>query len=510
MIDKILDAVRSGQNKNAPIERIAENITAYFVPVICLLAVVTWLVWLGLGMTGKLPEDYKDINEGGWPLWSLSFAIAVFVVACPCGIGLAAPCALHIGNGLAAKLAILARGGGEAFERAAGIQVMVFDKTGTLTRGSDMVVTDEKMFWMGDDEQEKAYLIAKLLEEGSSHPLARAVVRYCEPKTQIRGRSVKMEEVAGKGSRGRIEIDGKNYRAVIGSENFLVENGVVGIDGHQELLTEWKTAGKSVILVAIMEDSEETNNPMKLVTIWATADPIRDEAPMVVEGLKKMGVSVWMLSGDNAITAQAVARQVGIPEANVLAGLLPTEKVHLPYTCPFTLLCQLTPYQADKIEYLQSLPHPKSKTSLILSRRDPSRTVVAFLGDGINDSPALRKADVGISVGSGSDIAQQTASFILITSNLNSLLTLISLSRAVVRRIMFNFAWACVFNLTAIPLAAGVAYPGKRIRLAPVWAALAMALSSVSVITCSLLLRTEWWGIGYRAGKKAPRLGVVN
>ncbi|KAI5813869.1 Cu2+-exporting ATPase [Pyronema omphalodes] len=491
MIDKILDAVRSGQNKNAPIERIAEHITSYFVPVICLLAVLTWLVWLGLGTTGKLPEDYKDINEGGWALWSLSFAIAVFVVACPCGIGLAAPCALHIGNGLAARLAILAKGGGEAFERAAGIQIMIFDKTGTLTQGSDMVVTDETIFWTGDDQQEKMYLIAKLLEEGSSHPLARAVVRYCEGKTQLQGRSIKMEEVAGKGSQGRIEIEGKIYRAVIGSENFLIEGGVVGIDEHQELLTEWKMAGKSVILMAIAEESEKSNNPMKLATIWATADPIREEAPMVVEGLKKMGVSVWMLSGDNAITAQAIARQVGIPETNVLAGLLPTEK-------------------ADKIEYLQSLPHPKSKTSLILNRRDPNRTVVAFLGDGINDSPALRKADVGISVGSGSDIAQQTASFILITSNLNSLLTLISLSRAVVRRIMFNFAWACVFNLTAIPLAAGVAYPGKRLRLTPVWAALAMALSSVSVVTCSLLLRTEWWGVGYRAEKKTPRLGMAN
>jgi Cu+-exporting ATPase len=129
----------------------------------------------------------------------------------------------------------------------------------------------------------------------------------------------------------------------------------------------------------------------------------------------------------------------------------------------YSITPQLTPYRADKIEYLQSLPHPNSKTPLILSRRDSSRTVVAFLGDGINDSPALRKADVGISVGSGGDIAQQPASFILNTSNLNSLLRLISLSRAAVRRIMFNFAWACLFNLTAIPLAVGVTYTGKRI-----------------------------------------------
>lgn len=337
LIDRIVDVVREGQNRHAPIERIADRVTAYFVPTICLLAVSTWAVWLGLGVAGALPDDYLDVSEGGWYLWSLSFAIAVFVVACPCGIGLAAPCALHVGTGLATSHAILARGGGEAFQEASRLDCVVFDKTGTLTHGVEPIVTDEKtMFGDGDAEAVKiTFLAARLLEEGSSHPLARAIVNYCHGRTAAIGRCLDMQEVAGKGSKGFIEADGSRYEAIVGSERFLHEHDVMlgaEVDG---LLYSWKQQGKSVVLVAVRSDANDggggaagIGRAFGLAALFATTDPIREEARFVVGGLQESGIDVWMITGDNPTTASAVARQVGIPEGRVIAGLLPTEKVH--------------------------------------------------------------------------------------------------------------------------------------------------------------------------------------
>ena len=211
MIDDIVKVVREGQNKHAPIERIADSVTAYFVPGICLIALSTWLVWLNLGLFGIIPESFLDIKEGGWPLWSLSFAIAVFVVACPCGIGLAAPCALHVGTGIAAGHAILAKGGGEAFQEACQLGCVVFDKTGTLTRGVEPLITDEEFVSHEDHAIRIIYLSARLLEESSSHPLARAVVNHCREKPSTTGQCFEVEEIAGKGTKGLVEAGGVLY-----------------------------------------------------------------------------------------------------------------------------------------------------------------------------------------------------------------------------------------------------------------------------------------------------------
>lgn len=223
-----------------------------------------------------------------------------------------------------------------------------------------------------------------------------------------------------------------------------------------------------------------------LTAAFAISDPIRPEAAGIVQTLQHSGLSIWLLSGDNEITANAVGAQVGIPSSNIVAGVLPEQK-------------------ADKIKYLQRTLQSRRRGWLKGSGRT-GRATVAMVGDGINDAPALATADVGIAIGSGSDVAVSTASFVLITSDLGALVTLIQLSRAVFRRVWFNFGWALVYNLIALPVAAGVLYPvrsgGSHVRLDPVWASLAMALSSVSVVTSSLLLRTRIPGVGFRGARK--------
>ncbi|KAI5795434.1 Cu-transporting P-type ATPase [Peziza echinospora] len=504
MLDQIVKVVREGQTRKAPIERVADMITGYFVPVVTLIAITTWVVWLSLGLTGHLPPQYLDVDQGGWPVWSLGFAISVFVVACPCGIGLAAPTALFVGSGLAAKYGILAKGGGEAFQEASMLNVIVFDKTGTLTEGGEPRVTDEKVFEHLDGGM--VYSVAMKLEEASSHPLARAVLGFCEGKPRtIRtavGGSGDVEEIPGRGMKGIINVEGSegsslSYEAIIGNEAFMAESGVPPLDGVVDaLLHSWKSKGKSVVLLAmrpITTTSPTSVDPLPssqftLSAIFSATDPIRKESRAVVNYLQtNLHLQVWLISGDNHTTTHSVAAQVGIPLTNVIASVLPHEK-------------------ALHVRRLQQLPPPPG------SRGNAKRNIVAMVGDGINDAPALSTSDVAIAIGSGSDIALSTSSFVLLNSDLWGVVRLVHLSRKVLSRVRWNFAWACVYNIIAVPVAAGVLYPvgmrggmghavgsgGSRIRLDPAWASLAMALSSVSVICSSLMLRTRWWGVGFR------------
>lgn len=531
MLDQIVKVVREGQTRRAPIERVADILTGYFVPVVTLIAISTWVIWLALGMSGVLPDYWLDVDEGSWPVWSLGFAIAVFVVACPCGIGLAAPTALFVGSGLAAKYGILAKGGGEAFQEASWLDVVVFDKTGTLTQGGEPKITDEEVFvnTVGQDEEgalglelevrKLVYAIATGLEEMSSHPLARAVVSHCGQQERANVTGSEVDEVPGRGLRGVFTINNTNnsYEAIIGNEAFMTENGVVELgDVTSSLLHSWKSRGKSVVLLAIKPRPNTTILPgfpqeaFTLAATFAAADPLRPEAPYVVKNLRASGISVWMISGDNPVTATAVADMVGIPRDNVIAGVLPTQK-------------------AEKIQYLQTHAPKRPRRTWYSKKTANPRAIVAMVGDGINDAPALAVSDVGVAIGSGSDVAIGSAKFILVSNNLCSLLTLTELSRKVFRRVKFNFFWACVYNLIALPVAAGVLYPvgmreytapptvqtnhnvhmggngPRRIRLEPVWASLAMALSSVSVVCSSLLLRTKWYGAGFRPSAMAMK-----
>jgi P-type Cu+ transporter len=485
MIDQIIKVVRDGQTRRAPIERIADTLTSYFVPVVTLIAICTWITWLGLGLSGRLPASYLDTNSGGWAAWSLQFAIAVFVVACPCGLGLAAPTALFVGGGLAAKHGILVKGGGEAFENASRLDCIVFDKTGTLTVGGKPAVTNYRFFSWGVDglstyDEEDILAMAKQLEENSSHPIAKAIGLFCESH-DLESREMKeAAEIPGKGMKGLFASAERRepIEMIVGNETLLSDYDVEVTAEISATLRIWKREGKSVALVAT--SSRSVKDSWHIAALFGISDDIRPEAAYVVKTLQQRGKAVWMLSGDNYDSACAIGARVGIAKENVIAGVLPSEK-------------------ADKIRYLQkSLGARNGKGKELVQKR----ALVAMVGDGINDSPALTAADVGIAIGSGSDIAISSAEFVLVSSNLNALTTLLDLSHLVFNRIKFNFGWALVYNLIGVPVAAGVLYPvisnGYHIRLDPVWASLAMALSSISVVCSSLALRSGIPGIGFR------------
>ncbi|KAI0864433.1 heavy metal translocating P-type ATPase [Xylaria cubensis] len=479
MLDQIVKVVREGQTKRAPMEKVADALVAYFVPVITSIAVITWIVWLVIGLT----NDQLAIND---PVpFSLQFAIAVFVVACPCGLALAAPTAIFVGGGLAAKYGILVKGGGAAFETASRIDCIVFDKTGTLTIGGEPSVTDSETYFDGDiGQKDRLFAALQAVEENSSHPIAKAIVTHCKTMTTGLVTVTDVEEIPGKGLKAVCDGDTQDtqdegFAILVGNESLMRDFSVTIPPAATTSLQIWKTEAKSVALIATKPS--HTDARYTLSAALSISDPIRPETPTVISSLRSNGCDVWMLSGDNAITARAVALRVGIPEDNVIAEVLPTQKF-------------------EKIKYLQStLKARRGDAEEDLSRR----ATVAMVGDGINDAPALSMADVGIAIGSGSDVAISSADFVLVNSNLTSVVTLLELSRKVFRRIKFNFGWALIYNLIAIPIAAGCLYAvevgGKHVTLDPVWASLAMALSSFSVVMSSLALKTRVPGIGFRA-----------
>ncbi|KAH7305328.1 hypothetical protein B0I35DRAFT_444338 [Stachybotrys elegans] len=484
MLDQIVDAVREGQTKRAPMEQIADTMVSHFVPVITLLAIVTWAVWMSLGLSGRLPPDWMDARSGGWVAWSLQFAIAVFVVACPCGLALAAPTAIFVGGGLAAKCGILAKGGGEAFEKASGVECIVFDKTGTLTLGGEPTVTDSEIFLnnvRSDDgvtEHDRLLAALKAVEINSSHPIAKAAVSFCASRTSATASVDNVVEIPGSGMRATCVSD-TPFDIAVGNETLMEDLAVYIPPSATTLLQKWKTEAKSIALVATIVVTPSACTAT-LAAAFSISDPIRPESPAIIRALQSRGIAVWLLSGDNRTTADAVAARVGIAPNNVIAGVLPTQK-------------------AEKIAYLQSSLKARSGAELESATR---RAKVAMVGDGINDAPALAIADVGIAIGSGADVAISSADFVLLNSDLHGVLNLLDLSRAVFRRIKFNFGWAVVYNCAAIPLAAGCLYPvmsgGNHVRLDPVWASLAMALSSISVVTSSLALRSRLPWVGFR------------
>ena len=509
MLDQIISVVREGQTKRAPVERVVDLVTGYFVPIITALAILTFLIWFALGQSGAISRKYLGSQQGGWGFWSLEFAIAVFVVACPCGIGLAAPTALFVGIGLAAKHGILVRGGGEAFQEASNVDIVVFDKTGTLTEGGDLRVTDHEMLGQGDEEN-VAWTVTKHLEENSSHPIARALLQFSSTHSSYHIHSSSITEAAGLGIRGTFDIsttssssETETYEAALGSESMISSLDQPPSDFPNffttNLLSRWKSQSKSVALLALRRLStsssgEATRGPWKLTTLFAIADSIRPSAQPTIAALQSRGIAVYMLTGDNPATAAAVATSLSIPLSNVFAGVLPTEKAskiqHLRSDGPHRKRSQ--PLKSIS----STLAHrwfPRRRPSSALNALQTRPAVVAFIGDGINDAPALTAASVSISVSSASDIALSASHFILLGSSLESVLTLLHLSARVFRRVRLNFAWAVAYNALLVPVAAGVLFRVREDgwRLGPVWGSAAMALSSLSVVASSLALR---WG----------------
>lgn len=495
LLDQIVNTVRDGQLRKAPIERTADLLTGYFVPIITFLAIITWIIWLSLGHSGVLPDNYLDIDIGGWNVWSLEFAIAVFVIACPCGIGLAAPTALFVGSGLAANNGILAKGGGVAFQDGAQVNTICFDKTGTLTYG-ELKVTDFAFALPEDENCDDNQIIRKFslqfardLEVSSKHPLAKAVKDFIDnhgfKKYNIQPSQNKVpqvENVPGKGLKGSIVLDSldqesdwykyKPTEVILGNETMLEDNDIKLDSEQQDLLTKWKQECKSVVLLAIKCPTFFKDEKFHFTLVLACRDEIRSETKTVLNYLKKkQNINCYMITGDNKLTAAAIGKEIGLPVENIMSEVLPDEKQ----------------------EYVKNLQRTKGN-------------VVAMVGDGINDSPALATANVGIALSSGADLAVTSSDFILLnkTHPLVSLVTLIDLAKVVFRRVKFNFAWSLVYNMIGIPIAAGVIYPYNNSRLNPVWASAAMAASSVSVVTSSLALKL------YRPKVKVDKLVEVD
>ncbi|CAN1810105.1 Copper-transporting ATPase RAN1, partial [Linum perenne] len=464
VLSQIISLVETAQMSKAPIQKFADFVASIFVPVVIALSLITWLGWYIGGTIGAYPEQWLP-EHGNFFVFSLMFSISVVVIACPCALGLATPTAVMVATGVGAKHGVLIKGG-DALERAEKIKYVLFDKTGTLTQGK-ATVTSAKIF-TGMDRGEFLKWVASA-EASSEHPLAKAIVEYARhfhffdgPSPTKEGETQKKDSAntgwllgasdfsALPGTGVKCYIHGK--RVLVGNRKLMIENGIEILTHVEDFLVELEDSAKTGILVAFDDD---------LIGVIGVADPLKREAAVVIEGLQKMGVEPIMVTGDNWRTARAVAKEVGIKD--VRAEVMPAGK-------------------ADVVRSFQ---------------KDGS--LVAMVGDGINDSPALAASDVGMAIGAGTDIAIEAADYVLMRNNLEDVITAIDLSRKTFARIRLNYMFAMVYNVVAIPIAAGVFFPYMRMELPPWAAGACMALSSVSVVCSSLLLRRY----------KKPRLTTV-
>ncbi len=409
VLSSIIRLVEEAQSSRAPIQRLADRVSAYFVPAVILIAVASALFW------------------SSSPLFALTIFIAVLIIACPCALGLATPTAIMIGTGLGAQHGILIKGG-EALETAHKIQSIIFDKTGTLTLGKPQV-TDVLPFTLPENQFLR---LAASAEAHSEHPLAQSILNRYGHRP---GNPSSFKAVPGHGITA--VVSGK--KVAIGNAA-LMRQLKISFSSHKEKIQSLESQGKTVALVAV------NSHPSGLIAI---ADTLKPSAGEAVAALKKLGLQVYMITGDNERTARAIASQAGID--NVLADVLPGQK-------------------AAEVKKLQ-------KSGL-----------VAMVGDGINDAPALAQADLGIAIGSGTDVALETGQIVLIRNDLRDVLSSIRLSRYTIKKIRQNLFWAFAYNVALIPVAAGVLVPWG-FQLNPVVAAAAMAFSSVSVVGNSLLMR---------------------
>ena len=422
---KIIQLVEDANATKAPIARLADKVAGVFVPVVFVISAVTFVAWMVL--TGS-------INE------ALTSAVAVLVISCPCALGLATPVAIMVGTGKGAEMGILFKSA-EALENLRSVGTVVLDKTGTVTRGKP-AVTDIVVATRADGSpamSEKALLkLAAALERSSEHPLAEAIMAECE----ARGIVARMvEDFAAVPGRGVTAREGQNAIAA-GNVRLMDELGVTVPAGLAE---QFAAEGKTPLFFA--RNSE-------LVGTIAVADEVKETSAGAIAALRKLGVDVRMLTGDNRVTAEAIARRVGLTSEQVIADVLP----------------------ADKERHVRELQDAGGK--------------VAMVGDGINDSPALARADVGLAIGTGADIAKEGADVVLMRSDLMDAARAIELSRATIRNIKQDLFWALFYNGIGIPLAAGVFFPLTGWQLSPMFGAAAMSLSSVCVVTNALRLRT--------------------
>jgi Cu+-exporting ATPase len=420
-LQQIIRLVQDAQGSKAPIQRLADVISGIFVPVVLCLAIAAFVLWFDLAPVETRLQQ------------ALVAFVSVLIIACPCALGLATPTAVMVGTGKGAENGVLIRGG-ESLETAHKLTAIILDKTGTITRGQPALtdVIPVAPF----DEAELLRLVAGA-EGASEHPLGEAIVRGARERGLTLSPATGFSSLTGRGLEAT--VDGR--QVLIGNRRLMTERGI-DMGALETELERLAAEGKTPMLAAV------DGRPAGVV---AVADTMKESSPAAVAALKRLGLQVVMITGDNRHTAEAVGRQVGIDR--VMAEVLPEHK-------------------AEQVRKLQA-----------------EGQVVAMVGDGINDAPALAQADVGIAIGTGTDVAMEASDITLIRGDLQGVVTAIALSKATMRTIRQNLFFAFVYNVLGIPLAAGVLYPFFGITLSPIIASAAMALSSVSVLTNSLRLK---------------------
>jgi Cu+-exporting ATPase len=417
----------------------ADIVSGYFVPIVCAVAVCAGIIWYIAGTVNP------GLIRGG--VDPLEFAVTVFisilVIACPCALGLATPTAIMVGTGKGAENGILIKSG-EALETAHKINTVIFDKTGTITEGKPKV-TD--VLTTGRVDADYLLKITASAEKNSEHPLGQAIVKEAENKSPVGSNMVLFDaenftSLTGRGIEAK--IDGKTV--IAGNKKLMLDFGV-DITGLETVADKLADEGKTPMYVAL---------DGAIAGIVAVADTVKESSRAAIETLRKMNIEIVMITGDNKKTADAIARQVGI--YNVLSEVLPQDK-------------------SNEIKKLQS------------EDKSHAGAKVAMVGDGINDAPALTQADIGVAIGSGTDVAMESADIVLMRSDLNDVWAMIDLSKKTIRNIKQNLFWAFGYNVVGIPVAAGLLYVFGGPMLNPIFAAAAMSLSSVSVLTNALRLK---------------------
>lgn len=420
LLAQIVRLVSEAQRSRAPVQRLVDQVSSYFIPAVLAVAVLTFVAWSQWGNEPRLAH-------------ALVNAIAVLIIACPCALGLATPMAIMVGTGRGAETGVLFKNA-EALETLQKADTLVVDKTGTLTEGKPRVVTVEPV---GDLGTEQVLRLAASLERGSEHPLAAAFVKDAEARGLALAEVRDFQSFTGKGVAGLVD----NRPVAVGNAAFLTERGI-RTEHLRDRVEALRAEGHTVMLVAA------DNQVSGLVGV---GDPIRASTPEAIRLLHADGLRIIMLTGDSQSTARAVAGKLGIDE--VIAEVLPQEK------------------------------------GAVIKRLQDQGRIVAMAGDGINDAPALAQAQVGIAMGTGTDVAMETAGVTLVQGDLRAIARARRLSRAVVRNIRQNLFLAFIYNVLSIPVAAGVLAPFFGIRISPIWASAAMSLSSLSVVGNSLRLR---------------------
>lgn len=493
-LQKIVKLVEDSQKNKADIQRIADGISRWFVWIVLSIALVDFFVWAIAGWIGIIPNSWLPLGFTNL-LLATYFAISTIVIACPCALGLATPTAVMVGSGLAASCGILVKGGGATLEIASNLDSIVFDKTGTLTIGKPQVTDLIKNENSTELNHKKFIRSIFSITSHSDHPLSKSVSSYLKKNFDLAApdNCQNVVETAGKGIQGICN----DYMIWIGNLKWL-ESDDVGLDFRSvdlislESIDNIKRSGKTVVYAAYKGPQ---NKAILLACVFGIVDPPRDESHLVVDELKKMGISVWLLSGDSEQTVKATAMSLGIPPDQVFSQVLPDEKSKIinsiKNSSRWVGLRYWSQVLVRKLVSIFSLKKRQLDCEFGLHKNEyvQNEATVAMVGDGANDSIALAEADIGVAIGTGTDLALSSASVILMKSNLMDFLEFIHISRITVRKIYWNFFWAGIYNIICIPMAAGVFYPVFKIRLEPSFAGLAMALSSVSVVLSSLSLR---------------------